>query len=263
MSDQAAHLRQLVLRAARQRESESLPPPRIVAVLGAHSGLGVTTIAAGLGRAMVEQAARVVLIDADRQRRDLARACGLAEIPESFDAAVARQDIHEALLPGPGGLQVVPGIWDSSSTLPWEKGAQRLLRQFQQLGRHADWLVLDLGGNPAEVLRLWREAVEAFVVVTTPASAAVMDTYTLIKQSLVVRAGQGIELLVNQTRSDRQAAEVFQRVDRSCRRFLGFAIQSAGHVPLAAADPAASLASLAARLCEGESETKARASRAA
>src|SRR5688572_18594818 len=101
MSDQASQLRHLVLRAARQRGAEVSPPPRIVAVLQARREQGVTTITAQLGRALVEQGARVVLIDADPQRRDLARHCGI-EVPPTYNASVARQDIHEALLPGAG-----------------------------------------------------------------------------------------------------------------------------------------------------------------
>src|SRR5215213_3710073 len=111
MSDQASHLRHLVLRAARQLGAEGALPPRIAAVLAAQRGLGTTTTAALLGRALVEQGARVVLVDADLQQRALAQACGIT-VPASYHAAAARQDIHETLLPLPGGLQIVPGIWE-------------------------------------------------------------------------------------------------------------------------------------------------------
>jgi flagellar biosynthesis protein FlhG len=218
-----------------------------VAVLAARSGLGATTTTALLGRALVEQGARVVLIDCDRQRRDLARTCGLS-VPANYNPAVARQDIHEALLPLPGGLQIVPGVWEEEGK-PQDRVLQQLLRQFQQLGRHADLLVLDLGAVEAPILRAWRDAIETFLLVTTPASTAVMDTYTLIKQSLTHRAGQGIELLINKAGDRREAEDVFARVDRSCRRFLGFGVQLASH--LAASPSAAELSGIAARLCEG------------
>jgi flagellar biosynthesis protein FlhG len=254
MSDQASHLRQLVLRAARQRGADAVLPPRIAAVLAAQSGLGTTTAAALLGRALVEQGARVVLIDADLQQRDLARACGIT-VPASYRAKVARQDIHEALLPLPGGLQIVPGVWEDAAR-PLERILQQLLQQFQQLGRHADLLVLDLGAVDAQILQSWREAVETFLLVTTPASSAVMDSYTLIKQSLAYRAGQGIELLVNKAADRAEALDVFGRVDRSCQRFLGFGVQLAGHLPAEA--KVGDLNVIAARLCEGPAATSER-----
>jgi len=255
MSDQASQLRHLVLRAARQRENEALPPPRIVAVLQAKRGQGATTIAAHLGQALVEQGARVVLIDADPHRRELANRCGV-EIPATYNAIVARQDIHEALLPAAGGLQIVPGIWEEQPTLPVERIHQHLLRQFQQLGRHADVLVLDLGQASDDVLRAWHDAIETLLIVTTPTNGPVMESYTLIKQSLLSRAGQGIELLVNRAASEQLADEVFSRVDRSTRRFLGFGIQLAGFLPTDAS--AESLAALATRLCEARPTSEER-----
>jgi MinD-like ATPase involved in chromosome partitioning or flagellar assembly len=254
MSDQASHLRHLVLRAARLRGAEGAPPPRIVAVLAAREGLGVTTAAALLGQALADQGSRVVLIDCDRQQTDLANRCGLV-VPASYTAKVARQDIHEALLPLPGGLQIVPGVWEDAAK-PAERVLQQLLRQFQQLGRHADLLVLDLGCVETEVLCAWRDSIETFLLVTTPASAAVMDTYTLIKRFLANRAGQGTELLVNQAAQRREADDVFARVDRSCRRFLGFGLELAGHLPSPAR--ASDLNAIAARLSEGNSDGQRR-----
>lgn len=262
MTDQASQLRHLVLRAARQREAESLPPPRMVAVLGACRGMGTTTIAAHLGRAIMEQGARVVLIDADLEHRDLAAACGIGEATNDYDPATARQDIHEALFRAPGGVQVVPGVWDAASNTPTDKTTQQLLRQFQQLGRHADVLLLDLGASVSHLLPLFRESAESLLLVTTPNSSAVMETYTLIKQSLAERAGNGLELLVNQAHDEREATDVYHRVDRSCRRFLGFEIQYAGHV-LAGSSIAESLATLAARLSDGRSDKPSSPRRAA
>lgn len=255
MSDQASQLRQLVLRAARLREAGSLPPPRIAAVVSARRGMGTTTVAAQLGRALVEQGARVVLVDADLNNSDLARASGV-EVPVSYAPSTARHDIHESLVRASGGLQIVPGVWEGELETSLEKDSQQLLRQFQQLGRHADLLVLDLGAARPEVLRAWRDAIETFLVVTTPASAPVMDAYTLIKQSLVGRAGRGVELVVNRAIDARIATDVFQRLDRSCQRFLGFGIQLAGHLPPQGS--ADCLAAIAARLCEPRSEHESR-----
>lgn len=253
MSDQATQLRQLVLRAARQREADGLPPPRIAAVLAARPGCGVTAVAAGLGRALVEQGSRVVAIDADAQHRDLAGSCGV-DVPATYDAAAARHDIHESLLRAPGGLQVVPGVWDDEGVAA--KAAQQLLRQFQQLGRHADWLVLDLGACSSDLLSQWSEAIQRFVIVATPDASVVMETYAMIKRSLEGRAGEGLELFVNQAADDAIAGDVLARVDRSCRRFLGLPIQFAGRAALGD-DLSARLAGLAGRLCDRSVEQAA------
>jgi flagellar biosynthesis protein FlhG len=257
MSDQAAQLRHLVLRAARQREAESLPPPRIVAVLGAQPGVGATTIAAQLARGIVEQGDRVVLIDADPsrdglRRSSLADACGLTEATPDYDPSIARHDIHEALFRAPGGVQIVPGVWDDAETEPSEKAAQQLMRQFQQLGRHADVLVIDLGACLTPLLTALSETAETMLLVTSTDDRAVMDAYATIKQSLANRGDDAVHLLVNREAGDAKAREVFHRVDRSCRRFLNMKICYAGHVPIGV-PLAECLAALAAKVSEAVS----------
>ncbi len=248
MSDQASQLRHLVLRATRLREAELHPAPRILVVCSARKGVGTTSVAASLSRTLVEQGARVVAVDADCQPGALALACGVTELPNYFSPATARSDIHEALVRAPGGLQVVPGVWDSDCPRS-EQGAQELLKQFHTLGRHAEWLVLDLGDCSSGIPRSWRDSAEHFLLVATPANAVVMETYSLIKKSLVARAGNGVALVVNQIAEERLASDVLARVDRSCQRFLGFGIGLAGSVA-SGGDFAAALAPWINRLCD-------------
>jgi flagellar biosynthesis protein FlhG len=232
----------------------------MAAVLGAIRGLGVTTLTARLGRGLVEQGSRVVLIDADVRASELARVCKVADVPASFDPEVVRRDIHEALFPAPGGLLLVPGVWGSAA--PTSKTLQQLMRQFQQLGRHAEWLLLDLGTPHPEVFRGWSEALSEVLVVSTPASPSVMDSYGLIKRLLAERRGSGVRLVVNRAQNEQQALDVFQRVNRSCRRFLGFEIEFAGHVDQESADDAC-ISRIAARLGDARQLTDISQRRAA
>ena len=72
MIDQATELRKLVLRAMRAQPITTGPPPRLIAVTGGKRDVGVTTIAVNLSVAMAEQGARVVIVDADAHRSDVA-----------------------------------------------------------------------------------------------------------------------------------------------------------------------------------------------
>jgi MinD-like ATPase involved in chromosome partitioning or flagellar assembly len=71
-----------------------------------------------------------------------------------------------------------------------------------------------------------------------------MDTYALIKTLLSRHGGgQSPALVVNQAPDEATAADVHRRIDQSCRRFLGLAIEFAGWLPL---DPRAKIAVMAA-----------------
>ena len=108
-----------------------------------------------------------------------------------------------------------------------------MLKQTRSLAPHADWLVVDAGNQPSEMAAQWWSAAGHVLVVTSPDAVAVMDTYALVKTLLSRHAlRQSPALLVNQAADEADARDVHRRIDQSCRRFLGLAIEFAGWVPL-------------------------------
>ena len=229
MGDQASQLRHLVLRAARQREAEVTLSPFTVAVAGGARGVGTTSVAVELSAALVELGLRVVLVDMDPHHAQLAEACGL-ELPPAYEPAVARRDIHEALQRGPHGIQIVPGVWDSfPATACFELALPLLAKQFQQLGRHADTLVLDCGQAPVEMLREVGISTDISIFVTSPLANFVTRTYTLLKGCVSGGVSAAAHLLINQTHNALEAEGVIHRFERSCRRFLGMGLLSSNY----------------------------------
>ncbi|NLF71299.1 MAG: P-loop NTPase [Candidatus Anammoximicrobium sp.] len=171
MLDQATELRKLVLRSMRETPPDGSPPPQRLVVCGAAVGVGVTTLSINLAIALSGHGCRVVLVDADWRHPDVARRCGLNAAVGIADVLAARRDIHEILQPGPGGIQVAAGCEgeDVDNGSDWrEFTQQRLLRQLDRLGRHADLIVLDAGSGGHDVMqRFWRAANQVMLV-TTP-----------------------------------------------------------------------------------------------
>jgi flagellar biosynthesis protein FlhG len=231
MRDQAAELRSLVLRAARQNPVDTGPPSRLVALTGGKGGVGATTLAVNLSVALAQQGARVVLVDADLYRADVAALCSLPEQASVADVLMARRDIHEVLQRGPAGIQVLPGVWAPGPLTDCsEKAQRRLIDQLRTLGRHADVVILDVGNQPSEfVLRFW-EAASEIVLVSTADSISVMDTYATIK-TLAPSGHAVMRLLVNQAAAAHEAVDVHRRIDQSCQRFLGREVGLLGFVP--------------------------------
>jgi flagellar biosynthesis protein FlhG len=232
MMDQASELRKLVLRSLRERAAEAGPPPRFVVLVGGKAGVGVSSLVVNIAVTLGEQGARVVIVDADLQRSDVAPLCGVDVQTSVADIVAARRDIHEVLQRGPAGVQIVPGLWAPGEPFdPSHSGQQRLLRQFQHLGPHADVVVLDLGSGSGPLIRQFCGVADDVVLVSTPDVAAVMDTYARVKTSLhdVVRGRLG--LIVNRCADPQQVGGVHQRLENSLRRFLGIQIDLLGYVP--------------------------------
>jgi len=232
MYDQASELRKLVLQAMRENTAMSGPPPRLIAVTAGIDGAGASTMAVNISVTMAELGSRVVVVDADPHHADIANMCGLSASSTLGNVAGARRDIHEVMLRGPGGIQIVPSLWGSSCAGdPSDFGQERLFRQFKSLGRHADVVVLDIGMGNTPFLRRSCRLADDVVLVTTTEADSVMDSYACIKMIVADFAPICCRLLVNQCDDQHQAQDVFVRIDKSCRRFLNQPIDLLGYVP--------------------------------
>lgn len=233
MLDQAAELRSLVSQTAREKFPPAGVVPRLVVFSGGKGGVGVSTLAVNIAMALVDRGLRVVLVDADLYRADIAPLCNLPERGHIGDILSARRDIHEVLERGPGGVLVVPGVWAPDHKIPFSQHAQhRFLKQIKSLGRHADMVLMDVGSASVETVHRFWGAADDVVLVTTPESVAVMDCYATVKAAL----GSGVvprqlRLIVNKCAGGEQARDVYGRMEQSAERFLGQRILSLGSVP--------------------------------
>jgi len=231
--DQANKLRHLVLQAALENVSTAGPSPQLLVATGGKGGVGTTTLSINLAVALAQQGKRVVLVDADLRRGDVAALCGLADRPNVADVMTAGRSVHEALQRGPAGIHVLAGAWAPGKPVQCTEHAQRrLLGELKSLGRHADLVLLDVGSGSSDVVRRHWQAADRILLVTTPEPVSMMDAYATIKVLTGAVPPAPIHTIVNRTDSDATAAEVHRRIDVSCRRFLGFGIAAAGPVPL-------------------------------
>jgi len=231
MNDQAAELRNLVLRSRRFNAAVIGPEPRLIVLTGGKGGVGTTSLALNLAIAMSENGSRTVLVDADLHRADAALMCGVGEQGSVADVLSGRHDIHEVLQMGPGGIQLVPGVWaGQAGEQVLANSPGRLTGQLKTLGRFADVVILDSGCRVCETAKAFWKAADDVVVVTTPDPVAVMDCYAMLK-ALARDSNAAAHLLVNRCPNAEVAEDVYRRIDQSCRRFLNTSIEQLGHVP--------------------------------
>jgi flagellar biosynthesis protein FlhG len=221
MQDQADELRSLMLKVTRQHAALHGPPPKLIVLCGGKGGVGVTTLGVNLAVALAHQAARVVLVDADLYRADVATLCGVEDDGNIGDLLAGGRDIHEVLQRGPAGIQIVPGVWAPDKPTELTEAAQRrLITQLCLLGRHAEMALVDTGSGSGESLRRFWQAADEVLLVTTPDDVSVMDAYASIKTRMPAKNRPSLRLIVNRATSPQQAVDVHRRIARSCRRFL-------------------------------------------
>lgn len=245
MHDQADELRRLVLRTAiRDRGTEIASPPLVV-FAGSKGGVGATTTAVSLAVSLARQGRRAVLVDADFHQPDATSLCCVSERDTVADVLSGRRTVHEVLQRGPAGIQVLPGAWGACNVTPVSPLAQqRMLAELRRLGPHADVIVLDAGSSSNAVASRFWQAADLAVFITNSEPAAIMDCYAAIKVLVSSGYTNPIRTLVNKAASDEQAADVAQRIDAACQRFLGLSVTNLDAAPF---DPAVSDAAQAER----------------
>jgi flagellar biosynthesis protein FlhG len=236
MSEQTEKLRRLVTQATGVNPRPA--GPRLLVVSGGKPGVGATTVAVNLASTLASDALRVVLVDADFSRASIAAQCGISDAVGIGDVLAGRRSVHEAIQRGPAGLQIIAG-WRAAEPrggIP-ERVSQRVVRQFQSLAPHVDWVVVDCGHESRSLVSEFWSAAEQVLLVTSPDAVAVMDSYSLVKTLLSRQSlAEPLALVVNQADDEASAADVHRRIDQSCQRFLGVSLDFAGDLP---GDPAA------------------------
>ncbi len=236
MIDQANKLRELVRREADHLQTSAAGQPWFVAVGGGRDGVGTTTVALNLAIEASRLGRRVLLVDADPNRGDTVAICRLEERYTLADVLSARRSVREAIQPGPAGIWVLAGGWTSSWTGDREEVAPgqfraRLVQPLRAMGERFDVIVIDAGNgvNRATAER-WQTS-DVVVLLTTTDQPSIMDAYAAVKHSGTKEMSIPVHCLVNMSPDDEAAGNVFGRLQRSCRRFLGIRLEDAGHLP--------------------------------
>lgn len=236
MNDQASILRQLV----QDRQEADLAgdhAPKLLTIASGKGGVGTTTIALNVAAALSANGFRTVLVDADFRGGDVQQLCQLQSLYSVADVLAGRRSVHEVLASGPGGLQILPGIWALGEPADCSEAAQqRLLKELRGLGEHVDYVVIDAGAGLNRTARLFWQAADQVLLVTTPDPVAVMDSYAAIKVLLGGKYNVRVETIVNKSPDAETASDVQQRLAQACRRFLARELDTAGWVPLAVHD---------------------------
>lgn len=245
MSDQADNLRKLV-HVSSEVAPAAVGGAPMIAVTGCRAGVGATTVAVNLAAVLADRGLRVLLVDADEERSNLAEAAGLRAACEFTlaDALAGRCDIAESLATGPAGIKILSGglravsspggnaarvVVDRRDALGGMQkamspvGHKELLGALKLLRGKFDLIVVDTGaGLSRTARRLWLRA-QLAMLVTTSDDAAVMDAYAAVKLHIHGARDatcENLRVLVNKVESDRMAADAFRRLTNCCQRFL-------------------------------------------
>jgi flagellar biosynthesis protein FlhG len=234
--DQAVGLRALLERRAARSEatSSAVSRCRTLAVTSGKGGVGKSVIAVNFSIALALLGQRVCLIDANVGLGNVELLCGLNGYWNLAHFLSGARTLEELVLPGPGGLDVLPGgsALAEITQCPTQVQAS-LWRELSRWEANYDWLVVDTGSGAHRLARQWSRAADQVLIVTTPEATAIAEAYATIK-GLHRHAGPELNVLVNQATGD-EAERILERLQATARSFLLARLGLGTHCPV---DPA-------------------------
>ncbi|MDI3546955.1 MAG: flagellar biosynthesis protein FlhG [Halanaerobiales bacterium] len=205
---------------------------RIIAIASGKGGVGKTNISLNLGLALQELGERVLLLDADLGMANVDILLGLTPRYNLSHVLKGRCKFAEALLEGPGGIDILPGTSGVEELVNISSlEVMRLLDASSQMEENYDIILLDVGAGIHQSVTNFIMASDEVIIVLTPEPTSIMDAYSLIKILANRKFKNNMGLLINQTSSRKEGNEVAVRMKKVIKEYLDLDIKILGYIP--------------------------------
>lgn len=207
-------------------------PVQVIAVTGGKGGVGKTNVSVNLALALSELGRRVMLLDADLGLANVDVLLGLRPKKTLADVVAGKCELRDVLLPGPGGVHIVPAASGTQSMVhltPMQHAG--LIQAFSDLGDELDVLIVDTAAGIGDEVVSFVRAAQEILLVVTDEPTSITDVYALIK---LLNRDYGINrfrMLANMTHSPQEGRNLFAKLTKVTDRFLDVALQYVGAIP--------------------------------
>jgi len=224
--DQTATLRQAVAVKAPGRIV------RVVAVTSGKGGVGKTNVTANLAVALAHLGRRVMVLDADLGLGNLDVLLGLTPSFSLADVLSGQRRLREVLVPGPGGITVLPaGSGFQNLTALSDHQIRELQSEMDELQEETDILLIDTGTGIGRNVTSFATMAQDIIVVAAPEPTSLTDAYALMKVLSTQYGERRFRLLVSMTRSPSDGQDVYRKLSLVAERFLHISINFLGSIP--------------------------------
>lgn len=207
-------------------------PVQVIAVTGGKGGVGKTNIAVNLAVSLAEMQREVVLFDADFGLANIDVLLGVKVGRTLADFLAGRCTFSELVITGPKGVRIVPGasgVQHMADLTVHQHSV--LINAFSQLDQKMDVLIVDTAAGISDSVIQFVRAAQQTLVVVCDEPSSITDAYALIKVLNKDYGQSHFRVLANMTRHPQEGAQLYNKLQRVCDRFLDITLEYAGFIP--------------------------------
>jgi len=203
-----------------------------IAVVSGKGGVGKTNLVANVAIAAAGLGAKVLVVDGDLGLANVDVLLGLTPERTVADVIDGRCSFESAVIPGPGGIHVLPaasGRSDLPSFRP-DRLAGLLVPFFEAVERY-DLVLVDAGAGVGPAVITLAAACRQVLLLVTGEPTSFTDAYATLKVLRREAPSLPVEVLVNHAANDDEARGVHERLARVSDRFLDMRPAYLGYLP--------------------------------
>ena len=204
---------------------------QVIAVTSGKGGVGKTNVVANLGYALAMLNKRVLILDADIGLANIDVLLGLSPKYTIQHVLNGEKSISEIILPGPGGMKILPassGIQELSDLSKDQKLC--LLSELNSLHDEIDVMLIDTSAGISANVMYFNLAAQEILIVVSPEPTSITDAYAMMKVLSVKYSENHFRLLVNSAKNAEEAKEVFNNLSLVGQKFLNLSIDYWGYI---------------------------------
>ncbi|WP_456455287.1 MinD/ParA family protein [Thermovibrio sp.] len=218
-----------LLKLAKNRGKRS--SSNVISFVSGKGGVGKTAITTSLAYSLANHFnKRVLLLDCDM---------GLGNVHVVLGLSLGKS--LKSVFQGVSIKEVVQRVYNFDVVLGFS-GIERLdeleeieassfLVQLEKMAKDYDYILLDNSAGLNRYTLNFSRASSSTYVITTPEPTSLTDAYAFIKSLYKLYSYRDFKVIVNMVSSKREGIEVFDRLNYSVNRFLGFKLKLVGVLP--------------------------------
>lgn len=231
-ADQAETLRNLNSDKAPEPSKSGQPFTRVFSITSGKGGVGKTAVVANTAVTLSKMGKSVLILDADLGLANIDVVFGLTPQYNLNHFFTGEQELESIMVDGPYGIKILPagsGIQNFTRLDGHHK--MRLLDSLDALHNDFDVVLIDTEAGISENVTYFNTAAQDILVVTTPEPTAITDAYALMKLLSTQYHEKNFNLIVNQTRDEEEALDVYRKLTMVSNRYLDISIDYLGSIP--------------------------------